>query len=143
MKHYILTSSKFDGQIVYKYDAAGYLVYFSYEAEMNEEQRTWALTKMPLTASGFTDMVGKSTTVKVQEIKQDLGFDAFWEAYDHKLNRKRCEPLWNKMNEKNRLLCLNSIRAYNKYLERTGIRKKDPEGYLKNEMYHNDYHKLK
>jgi hypothetical protein len=142
MKHYILTSPNFKGQISYKFSDDGYLTYFYYEATMNEKQRDWLLTKMPLTIRGFEDMVSSSAVVKIQEVKIGLEFEDFWNTYPHKRNKHRCEPLWDKMNDKHRLQCLLSLEPYKRYLERTRIRHKDPEGYLRGKEFLNDWNKL-
>ncbi len=144
MKHFILTSTQFEGQVVYKYDTDGYLVYFSYEADMSQAQREHVLRKMPLTLQGFHDLLGKSKTASIEEVPQSLDFDTFWEAYGHKVKRKRCEPLWKKMSEAERMQCMKSIPVYIRYLGRSGYRgKKDPDGYLRDRMWETDWNKIR
>lgn len=143
MKHFVLTSTAFAGNIEYKYCDEGYLIWFSYQATMSSTQRDYALTKMPLTISGFEALIGNSKTLKVEEIQLDLSFDAFWEAYGNKINKKRCQPLFEKLNTDNRLLCIKSIASYKRYLNKTNFRNPvDPENYLRKEMYLNDWNKL-
>lgn len=143
MKHYILTSPKFAGSIEYKYCDEGYLTWFSYQATMSSKQREYALTKMPLTINGFQDLIGNSDTLKVEEILLDFSFDAFWESYANKINRKRCEPIYNKLTNEKKLQCIKSIASYKRYLRKTNFRNEvDPENYLKREMYLNDWNKL-
>lgn len=143
MKHYILTSSKFAGSVQYKYCDEGFLVWFQYDAAMSDAQRIYTLQKMPLTLQGFQDLMGTSKTVKIEEVMPDLSFDAFWNAYDKKINRKRCEPLWNKLKDHERMQCLKSIPQYVKYLTRTNYRaKKDPDGYLRDRLFETEWHRL-
>lgn len=142
MRHFILTSSKFSGQVSYKYCDSGYLIEFRYEATMNDQQRNWLLSKMPLTIAGFEALIANSDTVKVEEVMLDLSFESFWKTYPHKRNPQRCKPLWEKMSEKNKLQCLQSIEPYKRYVQRRGIAHKDPEGYLRGQEYLNDFNKL-
>lgn len=109
MRHFILTSTSFTGSTEYKYCEAGYLIWFRYDAIMTKEQREWLLSHMPLTIRGFEDVVGKSKTLKVEEVQVDLSFEAFWEAYSHKINKKRCVPIYNKLSTDKRMKCIQSI----------------------------------
>jgi len=109
---------------------------------MSDKQRDYLLTKMPLTIGGFSEFTSKSTTVKIEEVKQDLSFESFWKKYPHKRNPQRCKPLWDKMSDKARLVCLQSIEPYKRYVFRRGISHKDPEGYLRGKEYLNDFNTL-
>lgn len=144
MKHFILTSSQFEGSVSFKYDEAGYLVWFHYMAEMDNQKREYLLSHLPLTLSGFDYLVKKSPTAKIEEVPEDLSFEAFWNAYDMKHNRKRCEPLWNRLSESDKLRCIKSIARYNAYLKRVGwIGKKHPDGYLSNRYFETEWDKMK
>lgn len=143
MKHYILTSSKFEGSVTFKYDESGYLVSYEYNAEMSEDMRVYMLRRLPLTEDSFQYMIRDSKSAKVEEVPEDLSFDAFWNAYNFKHNRKRCEPLWKKMSMEDKMLCLKSIVAYNRYLKRNSwLNKKHPDGYLSNQYYHTPWDKM-
>lgn len=143
MRHFVVTSTAFSGHIEYKFCDEGYLVEFIYQATMTAKQRDYALTKMPLTIQGFEELKGNSTTIKVEEVLQDLSFDAFWELYNNKINKKRCVPLYDKLNIEKRRLCIQSIPNYMVYLKKTNFRNQaDPETYLRKEMYLNNWQKL-
>lgn len=144
MKHFILTSPQFTGSVTYKYCDAGYLIYFSYDATMRDDQREHVLVKMPLTLAGFNEVIGKSKTAKIEEVPEDISFDAFWEAYGKKINRKRSEPLYNKLSDADKMLCMRCLPQYDKYLARTGFRaKKDPDGFLRDRFFETNFNTLK
>jgi hypothetical protein len=64
----------------------------------------------------------------------------FWQRYDKKINRKRCEPLWEKLSKPKQVAAWAGIDAYNKFLQANSWRKKaDPETYLRNEMWENEW----
>ncbi len=143
MRHFILTSTSFTGSVEYKYCDEGYLVWFNYQATMTGTQRDKILIKMPLTIRGFEDLVALSKSLKVEEVAEDITFDAFWAAYGHKVNRQRCIPLFDKLSTENRRKCIRSVAPYLKYLARTNFRSKaDPETYLRKQMYLNEWSKL-
>ncbi|MCZ2129290.1 MAG: hypothetical protein LC109_03385 [Bacteroidia bacterium] len=143
MRHFILTSTSFTGQIEYKYCNEGYLISFKNEAALSAVQREKILVKMPLTIAGFNNLIAISKTLTVQEIEQDLGFDSFWNLYDKKINRKRCEPLWNKLKDADRLRCMQNIPVYKRYLQRTNFRaQKDPDGYLRDRLFETEWNKI-
>ncbi|MDH2272975.1 DUF1376 domain-containing protein [Moraxella porci] len=48
---------------------------------------------------------GKSKTLNVS-------FDVFWDAYDKKIDPKKCEPLWRKLNDQDRLEIMAYIPKY-------------------------------
>jgi hypothetical protein len=80
----------------------------------------------------------KNTTVV--EVDFVITFEMFWQRYDKKINRKRCEPLWEKLSKPKQVAAWAGIDAYNKFLQANSWRKKaDPETYLRNEMWENEW----
>jgi len=141
IEKYILTSPSFAGNVVFGF-YGGYLVTFSNESEMNGDQRKWLYTHFPFTLQNLTAI---QTQIKgrLEQVPVDLTFDAFWEVYGKKVNRKRCEPQWKKLSEAERITCLRSIPAYNSYLKRMHNRAKlDPENYLRRESFQNPWNSL-
>jgi len=76
-------------------------------------------------------------------VVEDLSFDAFWKAYDHKFDRKRAADIWKRMSDGQRMAAITAIADYDKYLGRTGIAKAYAKTWLLNESYLNDYKRLK
>ena len=138
---YTLTSAKFKGKLVFGY-TNGLLTYFECAAEMQETGYRWILDHFPLNP-GILKKMADAIPGKMEVVPEDLSFDAFWEAYAKKVNRIRCEPLWKKMSEADRIECLQSIKPYDGYLKRMSNRAKlDPENYLKKESYRNPWNQL-
>jgi hypothetical protein len=94
---------------------------------------------VPATVGGMINgsAFGKSTTV----IEGDfvVTFNMFWEAYCRKFNKKRCEPLWNKLDKVKQVKAYYGIAIYDKFLSKSGRFKCDPENYLRNELWENEY----
>jgi hypothetical protein len=141
MVKYMLTSKSFEGDVVFGFEG-GFLVFFKNSAKMNELQIRWLFTNFPFTLESL-EAISAKITGKLDLVPQDLGFDAFWEAYGKKINRKRCEPLWKKLSDAEKMTCLISIPAYNGYLKRVSYRPKmDPENYLRRESFQNPWNSL-
>jgi len=142
MIKYILTSPKFTGTITFGYDD-GYLALFHNESEMTKEQKEWLLRHLP---GNEPYLINFANVVKgeIKEVPADLSFETFWEKYDKKINKKRCEPMWKKLSDAEKMQAISNIKQYEGYLERTGFRgKADPENYLKKEHYAVDWKREK
>lgn len=138
---YTLTSSKFTGKLVFGY-TDGLLSYFEKGADIKEGGYKWILENFPLVPAQLKKMAD-AIPGKMEVVPDDLSFDAFWEAYGKKENRHRCEPLWKKLSEADRIECLSSIKPYDGYLKRMNWRAKlSPENYLKKESFRNNWNSL-
>ncbi len=80
---------------------------------------------------------------KIELIPADLSFDAFWNAYDKKVSKKRCQSVWAKMSDAKRMACLMNISSYDSFLKRSTRGKLDPENYLKREAYETNWNQIK
>ncbi|MGY6521990.1 MAG: hypothetical protein ACXIUD_09695 [Mongoliitalea sp.] len=138
---YTITAAKFTGKLVFGY-SNGLLTYFENAAEMKDANYRWILENMPLIPEQLKKLAD-AIPAKMEVVPEDLSFDAFWNAYNKKANRHRCEPLWAKMSDADRIECLSSIKPYDAYLKRVSYRAKlDPENYLKKEAYRNQWSSL-
>lgn len=142
MKKYILTSPKFTGSVNFGYDDGGFLVLYHSETEMTDKQKEWLLKNLPL-GSGNLEALSKLIDGQLKEIPADLSFDTFWDKYDKKINRKRCEPMWKKLNDASKMQAISNVKPYDSYLQRTGIAKAHPENYINKEYYSVDWNREK
>lgn len=142
MKKYLLKSTKFTGSVVFGYDERGYLVLYSNEAEMPDKHINWCAHNLPAKEE-YLERYKEIIKGTITEVPMDTSFEVFWNAYAHKVNRKRCEPLYKKLTEADRALCIMSIKAYTAFLKRNPHRpKQDPENYLRKESFRNEWHSL-
>lgn len=76
----------------------------------------------------------------VVEADFEVTFEMFWRKYNHKINRKRCEPLWAKLSKADQVKAFYGIDVYDKFLKQTGWRNKvDPEKYIREAYWENDW----
>lgn len=143
MTKYIFTSERFTGSVVFGYDDEfNVLTYYKVEAEMNDKQLSYLLSNLPfhkVNIAGFA----KAVKGVLQEEPADISFDAFWDAYDKKVNRKRAEPIYKKLADQERLMAIVAIKAYKKYCGQSGRAIADPEKFLRDRYFDTDWRGLK
>lgn len=138
MTKYILTSKKFTGQIILSFNDKGTLVFINMiNADLDRSNTAHFLRSAPLIESDL--MVAFSSDVTVVQEDFKVSFEDFWNAYNHKINRKRCVPLWDKMTLVNQVKAFYGVREYDKYLKKHTRIKCDPERYLRDEMFENEW----
>lgn len=135
MKKYVLTSPKFNGQVTFGYDQGGDLVFY------NNEIPDAAVVKfmknfLPLDSAEFARFKGKIKHAVITEVPEDLTFERFWNAYDKKINRKRAEPIYEKLSDADRTMAIMRITSYQEYCQVKHRGVADPEstcgtGFLK------------
>lgn len=142
MKKYVLTSQLFAGAVTFWYNDLDLLVYYHNEGEMSEKQHVWLLKHMP---RELVELDALRQTVKgsIEELPPDLSFDTFWDVYDKKINRKRCEPMWKKLSDADKMKALAVIKKYDAYCQRTGVGKAHPDNFMSKEYYLVDWSKVK
>jgi len=141
IQKYLMKSQSFEGTVTFGFDAEGMLKFYDNESEMNQEQSAWLLRNFPFSLEHLKQVQSKIKG-KLEEIPADLSFEVFWKAYNHKRNKIRCEPIWKKMKDTERLECLMNIKSYENYLRRSGIAKLNPENYLKRKEYLNNWNQI-
>ena len=140
MKTYLLTSSRFTGHIVFKYNLNSGLDAFEINAELSEVQRAWLYNNFPLI---YEDLVflasGKNSTMKVTYVPEDLSFERFWKSYAYKVGKMdRARKLWELLKEDDKVKALNYLTKYDLFLDKTGTNKLYPETYLNQKRWNNE-----
>lgn len=134
-KKFSLLHPKIEGEIIYEFEDE-YLYGFKINASGLETNQIRAiLTRLPLTR----DMLSKVTTnasAKIVEVKEDITFDEFWDAYDHKVgNKSRAMKLFNGLSEGEKQAALTFIPKYNRFVNEKRINKLYAETYLNQKRF--------
>lgn len=144
MKKFIATSSGFEGEVHIVYNDDGVLMFVDFSfSNIEPEGIQWIKDRTPVkyTSEWFHKSFNTDRLTFVEE-SFHVDFEMFWKRYNHKINKKRCVDLWNKMGKTQQVKAYFGITAYVNYLNRTGYRnKKDPENYLRNKMWETDWSK--
>lgn len=141
MKRVIYTSAHFTGDIEFRFGSGDRLCYFEIRAELTDDQHGHVLNMLPLC---FDDLrhFQKHASGKLDVIMEKVTFEMFWNYYGKKVNRLRCEKLWDKITEGQQRLCYSSLRSYLNCLERTRRYKQDPETYLRNQNWNTNWDQI-
>ena len=80
----------------------------------------------------------KKATIVEAEVA--VTFEMFWNVYNKKINKIRCTPLWGKLSKTEQIAAFMGVKKYDRYLQRENWRTKaDPENYLRNRMWENEW----
>ena len=141
MKHFVVTSNHYQGELSFKFDLNDRLIGFQINAVLSQEQYDWFFKNLPKTTKVLlSDWKANSKTIKITEVPLDLSFDAFYNKYNYKVgNKTKAKDLWAKMDDANRALAITKIDAYNRFTEQSMIAKVYPERYLSHRRYENEF----
>ncbi len=141
MRKFIITADTFDGEgVLLFYDNILKVIDLS-RTNMNDVYSKWIYRNLPVALPDFIAFIeSRKGGVLVREESCEIAFETFWNDYDKKINRKRCEVLWNRLSKNKQIQAWAGISKYNKFLKREHWRAKaDPETYIKKEMWENDW----
>jgi hypothetical protein len=139
MLTYLVTHKKTNKQMLFKYDLNGFLIVFKTNINMNDATVDYFKKEFPFKVSELNHYKA-SKIFRVDEVKQDLSFKAFWDSYSHKVgNKPRAEKLWNALKDLEKAKALSYIAKYNDFLlNNQGIQKLYPETYLNQKRFDNE-----
>lgn len=141
MRKFILTSKNYSGNAELHYNDNDLLCRIDVtDSNMSPTQVHAFKAAAPLTIQHLENGVGIPGHVTVVEADYEITFEMFWTSYNKKINKKRCEPIWKKMDKSSQIKALQGIKGYDKFLQKNDWRSKaDPENYLRNAMWENEW----
>lgn len=144
MRKFIFSSKaqEFKGSFncVYNEDDVLQVLNFA-DSDLLPPKRQWIKKNLPevLDVERLKQFV-KDTRTEAVESTISYSFEDFWTKYNKKINKKRCIPLWNKLSPARQVSAVGGIQKYEQYLKVQSWRSKaDPENYLRNEMWENEW----
>ncbi len=142
MRKFILTSQYFEGSVTFGFSDDGWLTLLHNEAVFNDKQHSWLFEdhRFPKRIERV-ELLTKLIKGVLTEVPPDIGFDVFWSTYDKKINKKRAEPLYNKLSDADKMKAITTIKPYQKYCERVKRGIADPEKYLRDLYFETDWTK--
>jgi hypothetical protein len=141
MKRFILNSPKFQGNAEIHYNGSGVLCKIDLTNCLMEERVVHHFkAAVPSTLALLLNGNAFSSETSIVEAEYEITFDMLWNAYSKKHNRIRCEKLWKGLSKIEQIEALHGIVAYDKFLKKETWRSKaDPETYLRNQMWNNEW----
>ena len=142
MKRFIVTSSSWIGEAEIVYNDNGLLVKLSFDncTIPAHEKVVSGFKAITPVLMGDLQTAFAHTKATVVEADFEVTFDMFWKAYNHKINKVRTLPLWNKLSKTDQVKAYYGIAAYDKYLKKESwMGKQLPENYIRNKSWENEY----
>lgn len=140
MRRFLITSTAYAGDAEVLYDADGRLVRM--DVSRTNMPVKWVKVfkeKVPAHVDELQTVFAKSN-ITVVEADYQVSFAEWWAKYDRKINKKRCEPLWEKMSKTDQVKAFVGVEAYNRHLKKESWRSKaDPEKYLRDRYWENEW----
>lgn len=142
MRRFLITNhEKFSGTAEIFYNKEGVLCRIECtNTNMDAATITAFKSATPATIERLAEGVSFSKGTSVVEVGYRVSFDEWWKLYDKKINRVRCIPLYEKLNDADTVLCFEGTKVYNRYLAKLVVRQKlDPENWIKNQSWLNEW----
>ena len=149
MRKFSITNPAFTGEILITYNADNLLVCVdATDTNCMLKHIDWIMSTAPreIKISVLEEMKQwlQKTSCILTEVALNVSFDTFWKLYNYPINRKRAETTYNRLSDSDKLLVIQSIRKYDKYLAQVDWKSKQhPDTYLKNESWKTEFEKLK
>jgi hypothetical protein len=141
MRKFVITSSKFTGEAQLLFSRSELLCRIDCsDTDMSAEIIKGFKAAVPVTISGLEEFSKQPSITKIVEVGYRIGWEEFWNAYKKKIHPHRCRPIWDSLSDADTIDALNGIKQYDAFLEKTKVRQKlDPENYLKNRSWQNQW----
>ncbi|MFN4249079.1 MAG: hypothetical protein ACK4EY_15230 [Flavipsychrobacter sp.] len=139
----IATSPKYQGEVNILYDGNNRLVMLDMQgAVLSDNQCGYIKQRTPVIYEEATFLQNFSdANISFIEGSYEVSFEMFWKRYDHKINKKRCLPVWDALSQAEQVQAYVGAQVYQNYLSSlTWDRKKaDPERFLRDKMWNNEW----
>jgi hypothetical protein len=139
MRRFLITSKKFAGTAELIYNQEGDLTMINTrQSDLKSTLLAHFKHSVPVHVDAIETAFSNETTIV--EADFEITFDMFWNEYGLKINRKRCEQLWDRLSTSKKVAAWLGIVEYKKFLKANEWRKQaDPETYLKKEYWENEW----
>ena len=141
MRRFLITSPAFTGEADILYDESGRLVKIDLmNTDMDASLVQSFKAKVPALVDSLADAFATSNATII-EADAEVEFKSFWTAYNKKINKARCIPLWNKLSIADQVKAVQGVKLYEKFLRSLPYEraKADPEKYLKDRYWGNEW----
>lgn len=130
------------GRAVAGYNDAGILVFWQVEKELSDTEYKAVYTGMLPVREEAVRSLNQRTKGKVvvSKMVEDTSFEAFWNGYDYKVGKKdRAIKLWNALTHSEKVLALQGVKKYNRWIAGRSIEKSYPETFLSQRRWENEF----
>lgn len=134
---YILRSQKTSASILVQFENR--LIKMIEFTEASAKQVDWFFKNAPVDESRLIAFC-KANQLKVNSAYDDLSFMAFWNAFDHKVDKKeRVRKLWSALTDAEKQAAFAAIPSYHRFIKIMNQNSAYPGTWLNNRMWENEY----
>lgn len=131
----------------FKYDLNGNLIAFLVQDKplsKNQISFLFAEQKLPYHEKIMKEvwMTAKKSEFEITVGEPDLSFESFYNAYDRKIKKTKAETAWKRLSKKDKIEAFRGISKYNGYLHRTKVAKQNPEAYINQRRWEDDFNSI-
>lgn len=145
---YTVTFKRTNNMFEFNYDLNGHLQGFKVlRGTLNAQKAKWLFSpRFPASESQMKTLwmqdaeFKKNVRIEVGEI--DLSFETFYNAYNYKIKKLKAAKAWDKLSKGNKIEALKSLKAYEGYLTRKRVAKANPEAYLNQRRWEDDFNSI-
>lgn len=141
MRQFVYSSTHLVGEVLLGYSENDLLVFFDLsKAQLTEAQHESLIRNFPLTLEALVALVAKDKeNRKIVEVVQEVSFETFWEAYDHKAlsHKKKSVAIWNKLSMAERIKAYQHLNKYFYQIKLANTPKMYANTYLNSELWNN------
>lgn len=109
----------------------------NYGTYQSEQQTNNKLTTNKQHTDNTLTTTNKNDKNDKNEKEINISFDDFWNLYDKKIDRGKCEPKWKRLTDKDRIAIMNYIPKYKKSITEKKFRR-HPTTFLNNRTWENE-----
>jgi hypothetical protein len=139
MKRFLITNPRYTGEASLLYNGAGVLLAIDCsQCNMNAETISHFKRAAPALESELAAAFVHPTVVVQSDIV--ITFDMWWKKYGMKVNKDRCEGLFNRLSKTEKIEAYYKLDKYHSFLRKKPDRDKlHPDTYLRSKAWLNDY----
>ena len=145
---YIVTGKETDIAFEFKYDLNGSIIAFKViRGSFTTQQAKWLFSERfpafeSLMKSVWMNETDYKKKFKIEAGEIDLSFETFYNVYNHKIKKVKAKAAWDQLNKADKLEALKGIKAYNGYLKRKGVAKANPQAYINQRYWEDDFNSI-
>ncbi len=139
MKKYAVTTTNFEGTVLYGFEENGRLKTVEIDGVHELHAHKQVCMSMPVTETQLLKWPETLKSMKIIEVVDDLSFDNFWTKYNYKVGKDEAISAWNKLSNADKTKAISSIPRYLAHIKDSGIGKAYPQKYLNKKRFNDEY----
>lgn len=145
---YTVRSKNTDDVLEFIYDLNGVLTSFKIlRGSLDGRKAKWLFSpRFPAFESMMKTIWMKepeyTKNLRIEAGELDLSFETFMKAYRHRIKKQQAKKAWEKLSKADKIEALKGIKSYDAYLVRKQVPKCNPQAYLNQRRWEDDFNSI-